>query len=77
MDLASAIPLGALVISVTTLVILVWTNKHKADETYVLKLERRVVALEKELRECMAVREELRREKYELLERWARRSDAP
>ena len=62
-----AIPLAALIVSVTTLIFSVISLRHKADGDYVRQIEERVRQLERDLSECTRARETLQRENVELL----------
>jgi hypothetical protein len=64
--------IGALIVSLATLVMSGFAMWHKADTDYVKRLEVRVVTLEEQLLACTNERDQLMRENIELMRKIAR-----
>ena len=64
-----AIPLAALTVSITTLIITGMSLRRKADGDYVQQLEARVSLLEKSNKECEHDRNALRSENIALMQK--------
>lgn len=69
MNLKEFIPLMALLISVITMV---YTMVKKSGEDYVKTLEKRIEAIEEDLKDCITIRDTLQRENIEIFRQIAR-----
>ena len=64
-----AVPLGSLVISIATFIVMALTTRRKANESSVQNLEARVRQLEADLATCQRERSALLQENIELMRR--------
>jgi len=64
-----AVPLAALIVSLTALLYAVLSGRAKASADYVRVLEARVTHAEESLRECRAESAKLREENFDLMRR--------